>query len=139
MEFWINGVSQGTLAATIGGGDPGDQNAFSLGFLAHASGDGFFSSSEVDEFGVWNKKLSSTEIADLYNGGTGQTMVSTAATAETAATPLFTVPTSTASTFLSNVSQTLTDSGLLSIITVAIGLPLAFWLIKQVMGLISKK
>jgi hypothetical protein len=93
----------------------------------------------VDEAAIWTKALSTTEIADLYNGGAGQTMISTAATAETAAMPLFTVPTSTASTFLANVSQTFTDSGLLSIITVAIGLPSAFWLIKQVMGLIPKK
>ena len=28
----------------------------------------------VDECGVWNKALSTTEIGDLYNGGSGQTI-----------------------------------------------------------------
>lgn len=31
----------------------------------------------IDEVGVWGKVLSSTEIADLYNSGNGQTMVDT--------------------------------------------------------------
>ena len=32
----------------------------------------------LDEIGFWNKILSATEIADLYNGGSGQTMVESA-------------------------------------------------------------
>ena len=30
---------------------------------------------QLDEFGIWNKIISSQEISDLYNGGSGQTMV----------------------------------------------------------------
>ena len=33
-------------------------------------------SGNLDEVGIWNRVLSSTEITDLYNGGSGQTMVS---------------------------------------------------------------
>ena len=32
-------------------------------------------SGNLDEVGFWNKILSSTEISDLYNGGSGQTMI----------------------------------------------------------------
>jgi hypothetical protein len=32
-------------------------------------------SGDIDEVGIWNRALSTTEISDLYNGGAGQTMV----------------------------------------------------------------
>lgn len=69
-EFFINGVSQGTVA--IGSGTSAS-SFFNIGI----DGDG--SSLDllglVDELAVWNKVLSAQEIADLYNSGNGQTMV----------------------------------------------------------------
>ena len=37
---------------------------------------GQFAAGSIDEVGFWNKVLSTQEITDLYNGGSGQTMVS---------------------------------------------------------------
>lgn len=40
-----------------------------------------WSNCKVDEMGFWNKVLSTQEMTDLWNGGTGQTMIDTAASA----------------------------------------------------------
>jgi hypothetical protein len=69
-NLYINGVlnnsgtynPSGASAATgitYGASDPGDANKY-VG--------------NIDEIGIWSKVLSSTEISDLYNGGSGQTM-----------------------------------------------------------------
>ena len=34
-----------------------------------------FTSTKIDEVGIWSKALTTTEISDLYNGGNGQTMI----------------------------------------------------------------
>lgn len=70
-EYWVNGVSQGTgthagvnalFTSTgqfvIGGGY--------AGILTDTDFDGM-----MDEFGIWTKVLSGTEITDLYNSGSG--------------------------------------------------------------------
>ena len=36
----------------------------------------------MDEIGLWSKELTSTEITDLYNGGSGQTMIEAVAEVE---------------------------------------------------------
>lgn len=72
VEGWINNVSQGTVASS-GNGSAGSTTGFGLGF--QYVGGGAFTSGLIDEVGVWGKKLSNTEIADLYNSGSGQTMV----------------------------------------------------------------
>lgn len=51
---------------------------------------------------------------------------------------MFTVPTSTASDFLANVTSTLSDPGLLAVVAVAAAIPLAFYVIHQLIGLIPK-
>jgi len=51
---------------------------------------------------------------------------------------LFTVPTSTATTFSASVSDTLSDPGLLTIVGVVIALPVVFWLIHRIKGLFPK-
>jgi hypothetical protein len=37
-------------------------------------GGGAYTSGLIDETGIWSKKLSNTEVGDLYNAGSGQTM-----------------------------------------------------------------
>lgn len=72
-HIWVDGANQ-TLT-TLQNNLTGTINP-SVPFTVNGSGsaDGAGRSAEsVDELGVWNKVLSSTEISNLYNGGTGQT------------------------------------------------------------------
>jgi len=50
----------------------------------------------------------------------------------------FTVPTTTPTDMLASVSAVVTDPGLLSVAVVAVALPLAFWVIHQLIGLLPK-
>jgi len=49
------------------------------------------------------------------------------------------LPTTTAITLLANVTSTIADPGLLAVIGVAIGVPFAFYVIKNVIALIPKR
>lgn len=51
---------------------------------------------------------------------------------------MFTVPTSTASTLLANVTSQFSDTGTLAVVAIAAGVPLAFYVIRKVIGLIPK-
>jgi len=51
---------------------------------------------------------------------------------------VFTVPTSTASDFLANVTSQVADTGTLAVIALAAGIPLAFYVIKRLIGLVPK-
>lgn len=51
---------------------------------------------------------------------------------------MFTVPTSTASTFLANVSSQIADVGTLAVVGLAAGIPLAFYVIRRLIGLVPK-
>lgn len=51
---------------------------------------------------------------------------------------MFTVPTSTADSVLANVSSTLGDPGLLTVLVAAAAIPLVFYVAKQLIGLIPK-
>ena len=51
---------------------------------------------------------------------------------------MFTVPTSTATDLLAQVSSTLADPGLLTIAVVAIAIPLTFYVLHRIIGLIPK-
>ncbi len=69
LEGWRDGVSKGTLA-TSGSGTSAPPAEFTLFERQNVR----YTSGLIDEVGVWNKKLSNTEVADLYNSGLGQTM-----------------------------------------------------------------
>ncbi len=71
VEGWINGVSKGTAASTGNGNYAGAVNGF---YILNYTLGGEIGSGMVDELGVWTKKLSNTEISDLYNSGNGNTM-----------------------------------------------------------------
>lgn len=70
-EWFINNVSK-MATATAAQTHNNQTEAFVLGKRqdAYAPLDG-----QIDEFAIWTKVLSSQERTDLYNGGSGQTMV----------------------------------------------------------------
>src|SRR5579859_180079 len=76
VEGWVNDVSQGTKASS-GNGASGSNDAFALGAQAIATQGSAPAPANIDEAAVWNKKLSNQEIADLYDSGSGQTMITT--------------------------------------------------------------
>jgi hypothetical protein len=51
---------------------------------------------------------------------------------------MFTIPTSTVSQLLANVNSALSDAGLLAVVAVAAAIPLVFYIVKQLIGLIPK-
>jgi hypothetical protein len=51
---------------------------------------------------------------------------------------MFTVPTSTVTSLLANVTSQLQDSGTLLILVLAAGIPLAFYVIRRLIGLVPK-
>ena len=51
---------------------------------------------------------------------------------------MFTVPTSTAASVVANVSSLLADPGLLTIVVLAVGIPLGFYVLHLIIGLFPK-
>lgn len=66
IELWIDGVSQGTTTATFGG----NFNGPTARMGQQATGLIFYSGA-VDECAQWSRAITSTEIAQLYNSGSG--------------------------------------------------------------------
>ncbi len=65
VTCYVNNTSIGTFASTgYGNTDQGLQFFIGNGIAG-----------KEDEFGVWSRALSPAEISDLYNGGSGQTIV----------------------------------------------------------------
>lgn len=65
---YSNGAQVGTWTTVTAGTAGG--TGYALGKLMYST-DLWFGSAIVDECGVWNRALSATEIAQLYNNGTG--------------------------------------------------------------------
>jgi len=66
IEGYVDGASIGTIASSGSGG------AITSGFCVGATVNGFlYASALVDEIGLWDKRLSSAEVTELYNGGVG--------------------------------------------------------------------
>lgn len=79
VTMYVNGSSVALTTSTDNLASADTTNAISFnvgGANDGASGADF--DGEIDELGVWSKALSSTEVTDLYNGGSGQTMVNDA-------------------------------------------------------------
>lgn len=70
LKFYLNGVERISLTTS---GTGSQTNQFSIGSYFGNSDNGT-SNMHISGFGVWTKALSTTEIDDLYNGGSGQTM-----------------------------------------------------------------
>jgi hypothetical protein len=79
-----------------------------------------------------NKKL--LMFASIVTGTIGSAIL----TLVTHADAFFEVPTSTASSLTANVGSQLGDAGTLLVIGVAAGIPLAFYVIHQLIGLLPK-
>jgi len=52
---------------------------------------------------------------------------------------MLTIPTTTASTLLASVNDTIADPGMLTLLGVIVGVPFAFYVIKKVIALIPKR
>lgn len=68
IEGWLDGSSVGTIAAS-GNGSAGATNFFSIGSDDPTASS--LLSGKVDAVYVWSKKLSNTEVSDLYSAGSG--------------------------------------------------------------------
>lgn len=74
----------------------------------------------------------------MYASGAGATIASLLMMNFAHATAYFTVPSSTASTLTANVGDQIGDPGTLLVIALAAGIPLAFYVIHQLIGLVPK-
>jgi len=70
--------------------------------------------------------------------GAAPLALAAAAHASTITAGDFQVPTTTPTDMLASVSAVVTDPGLLSVAVIAVALPLAFWVIHQLIGLLPK-
>ena len=52
---------------------------------------------------------------------------------------MFTVATGTGSALTANISSQLSDPGTLTVVAIAAGIPLAFYVIKKLIGLLPKR
>lgn len=66
MSYYVNGAFDGSTATHSWGANPGTYRISYYGANAGFEG-------TIDELGIWNRSLSSAEITQLYNGGTGIT------------------------------------------------------------------
>ncbi|HRY74156.1 MAG TPA: FN3 associated domain-containing protein [Candidatus Dojkabacteria bacterium] len=68
MFIYINGVLDNSNVTTYG-----DQSNNSTAYIGN-DGEGFYKIyGQIDEYGIWNKALSESEILQLYNSGNGST------------------------------------------------------------------
>jgi hypothetical protein len=77
------------------------------------------------------------KIIGFASAGVASAVLPLLANAQYTANP-FVVPSSTAQSFLAQVSSQLTDSGTLTIAVVGVAIPLTFYLIHQLMSLVPK-
>jgi len=70
--------------------------------------------------------------------GAASVVASLVGIASAHAASLLTIPTSTATDALASASDTIADPGLLLVILAVIALPVAFWVIRKVVGLFPK-
>ena len=73
VRAYVDNTEVGTVGST-GNGTLATRDICTIGINAAKSADSA-SSVFIDELGIWSKKLSTTEISDLYNSGNGQTMI----------------------------------------------------------------
>jgi hypothetical protein len=75
VRFYVSASLQGSAQAAAGATLFDNAKKLGVGATSIDSTPGNFLNGKMDEWGIWSNKLSTTEIADLYNSGNGQTMV----------------------------------------------------------------
>jgi len=73
-----------------------------------------------------------------YLGGAAGVIGGLVLSASAHATSFFSVPTSTAPTLTANIGDQLGDAGTLAVVALAAGIPLAFWVIHALIGLLPR-
>ncbi len=73
MKFYVNGSQQGATQTGLGTSISASSDNFRLGF---ANGESYLDGL-LDEVGLYSRNLTTQEITDLYNGGTGDALTST--------------------------------------------------------------
>jgi len=75
----------------------------------------------------------------VFIAGAGAAITSLVSVALTHAAAFITVPTGTAAQYTATVGSQFSDAGTLEIIALAVGIPLFFYIVHQLMGLLPKK
>lgn len=73
IDVWRNGTLAAQSAAAYTGFIPYDATSLTIG--RNSQGLGSFFQGGLDEVAIWNRVLTSTEIAELYNSGAGVSLV----------------------------------------------------------------
>lgn len=68
---YLDGNSTPAISQTSGLGSQWSTNGFDFKLGDHSTSTGQYLDGYLDQFCVWNKVLSTTEVADLYNSGSG--------------------------------------------------------------------
>ena len=96
LYLYINGTQVGSLTFSWSGYARTSFSNFSIGAEQLTAGGALstYFSGKIDEYGVWNKALTSGEIAELYNSGTGTThpFATDVTVSDTVKTATFTIP-----------------------------------------------
>lgn len=66
---YLDGNSTPAISQTSGIGAQWDANGFTFKLGDHSTSVGQYWDGSIDEFGVWDKALTTSEISDLYNSG----------------------------------------------------------------------
>lgn len=86
VQGYLNGVAIGAGVASSGNGSGGQDDHFILGGVTDGSGGtNWAPDGKLDEWGVWSRALSGSEITELYNSGNGLTYPFTTASASVGA------------------------------------------------------
>lgn len=80
VQFYVDGTALGAAIGSMNTSQVNSDVAFNMG--RHAAGDSLMDGL-LDEFGIWSKALTSTEVADLYNSGNGNTYSASTAYSQT--------------------------------------------------------
>ncbi len=72
--FYINGSASGTGSSLPTSINNNNVDVM-IGAIKNNGTPAYFVNGKIDELGIWSKTLSTTEVTDLYNGGNGQTMI----------------------------------------------------------------
>jgi hypothetical protein len=72
MVAYVDNVIDGSVSTSTATGSINSTNGFGFSLGANYAGGSLFDGS-IDEFGLWNRVLTSTEIGHLWNGGAGTT------------------------------------------------------------------